>query len=485
MPQGSVGIGRLDARYERKFMKNVQDYGAAGDGVTDDTAAANAAIAAAASLDTVFFPTGYYYLTSTLTNAKNLTIQGSGPGTHIFMANDLDLFDTTAAGYFRYRDMRLGSAAVSADKCLIKLGSATSHGLIENVFMIGGYYGIGAYGSMFNRIIRPVNTSTFYRSGTSSNQAWIYGERSGGHSINGWAIRDALFQGGVRGIHIAETNNEGTILINGGLIEGQTSDSILLTGIGQFAEISGIHFESSGARINLSNCRNIKISGFTGGTPGVWLQNCRRVSISDSYVQGITVDADCRNIDIDRVFYNAALDISGSMVRIRNAEDTGNAARGGYGYYTGERPSSLVNGDLETWAGGAPDVFAVVGSVAQETTIVKEGSSSAKVTTPGGQLRYNLDPDMFSHCTIKPITVSAWAYKPASGGGDPRITMYYNSGATSTPSPSFSLTADTWTRITATFYVPGSGLVDGHVRFWCASTGDVYFDDIVISEEMF
>jgi len=55
---------------------NVKDYGATGDGVTDDTAAINDAIAVAVGLP-IFFPDGHYRITSTLTWAgHSLTIMG-------------------------------------------------------------------------------------------------------------------------------------------------------------------------------------------------------------------------------------------------------------------------------------------------------------------------------------------------------------------------------------------------------------------------
>ncbi|KKK52046.1 hypothetical protein LCGC14_3108870, partial [marine sediment metagenome] len=63
---------------------NVKDpkFGAVGDGVTDDTAAINAAFAAAQPLgNTVFFPAGVYGISSTINIDKHVTFRGVESGT--------------------------------------------------------------------------------------------------------------------------------------------------------------------------------------------------------------------------------------------------------------------------------------------------------------------------------------------------------------------------------------------------------------------
>lgn len=62
---------------------NVMDYGATGNGTTDDTAAINAAIAAAAPSsqptgNTVFFPAGTYLVSSALTVPAGVILEGTG-----------------------------------------------------------------------------------------------------------------------------------------------------------------------------------------------------------------------------------------------------------------------------------------------------------------------------------------------------------------------------------------------------------------------
>ena len=61
---------------------NVKDFGATGDGATDDRAAIVAALAAVSSGGTVFFPIGTYYISSNINiTQSNLTIEGNNLAT--------------------------------------------------------------------------------------------------------------------------------------------------------------------------------------------------------------------------------------------------------------------------------------------------------------------------------------------------------------------------------------------------------------------
>ena len=80
---GSTASRTLAVRFSDIF--NVQDFGAVGDGVTNDLTAIRAAITAAAGGGTVFFPPGTYLAETTPSSAtlfpvstSNITIRGSG-----------------------------------------------------------------------------------------------------------------------------------------------------------------------------------------------------------------------------------------------------------------------------------------------------------------------------------------------------------------------------------------------------------------------
>lgn len=80
----------------RQSFKNVKDFGAVGDGVSDDTVACQAAINAAVSGQTVLFPAGTYTLTATLTNGGK-SIHVSAYGATIVQQGNARLFSFEGA----------------------------------------------------------------------------------------------------------------------------------------------------------------------------------------------------------------------------------------------------------------------------------------------------------------------------------------------------------------------------------------------------
>ena len=114
---------------------NVKNYGAVGDGSTDDTDAINAAIAAANDGDMVFFPKGTYNISSTLTISKPIVLQGilspiSFVGSIIYKTGNFEGIVLATSGVV-IRDMGLDGVGTSVDT---KCGIYTTHKcILDNV----------------------------------------------------------------------------------------------------------------------------------------------------------------------------------------------------------------------------------------------------------------------------------------------------------------------------------------------------------------
>lgn len=73
-----TSLSVIDSVSSYGIFVNVKSYGATGDGVTDDTTAINAAITAAGTNGTIFFPKGTYLVTSTLQMLTGQCFLGEG-----------------------------------------------------------------------------------------------------------------------------------------------------------------------------------------------------------------------------------------------------------------------------------------------------------------------------------------------------------------------------------------------------------------------
>lgn len=101
---------------------NVKDFGAIGDGTTDDTAAIVAAIASVSTQGgTVYFPVGKYYIATSIYVAPNVTLKGvafdaapgTGPGFYQLTKNTSQILLSSAASIYLHSGAGLFGLVVS------------------------------------------------------------------------------------------------------------------------------------------------------------------------------------------------------------------------------------------------------------------------------------------------------------------------------------------------------------------------------------
>lgn len=114
-------VETLDAQKQHMIDVTEAPYNATGDGVTDDTAAIQAAIDAAEPNDTILLPAGTYTITTQLqmTGKDRLTLRGVGPGTTISAAGNHYVLMVTDANEVVVSDLRIVGSGNDAHKSQI------------------------------------------------------------------------------------------------------------------------------------------------------------------------------------------------------------------------------------------------------------------------------------------------------------------------------------------------------------------------------
>lgn len=132
---------------------NVRDFGAVGDGTTDDTSAIQAAIAS--STKNIYFPAGTYKVTSSLTiTGAGVNISGSGSSTILN-------FSTLASGHA----ISFGNGTTQASGCNLSNIAMTGGGGASGLRLAGGGGGAGTVACHFTNVF----VSSFATNLTTSN----------------------------------------------------------------------------------------------------------------------------------------------------------------------------------------------------------------------------------------------------------------------------------------------------------------------------
>jgi hypothetical protein len=223
---------------------------------------------------------------------KPVTIKGAGFATQIYSNSGQTLFQLVNVSDAVIRDVYLGSNSTIPGVSLIEL--VNSHrNQINNVTMLGGYYGVHLKGSLLNTLIDIRSGTNFqgFFAPTSVTNTWVMGEPFNQVSANANTFISPVLEGGTNGIVLTDNAGQGSINILGGTMEGVTGTALTLQTTFLPSSVTGTHFEANGiADIVIQASSNIHISSVVSNMPINLLGDSRNVKISDSVAQTISID---------------------------------------------------------------------------------------------------------------------------------------------------------------------------------------------------
>lgn len=260
---------------DRKMYVYVTDYGAVGDGTTDDTEAIRSAIAYASSLNVgndgnsrpvVFFPHGRYRVTSTITiNSNFLILKGLGGRNSTIEGIDLSgpMFDVISDYGNRFINLFLRNASASASRTL-SLSRGEVH-IVENCTLQN------VTGNSENLLYYQGANVKVRNCSFENNEATAYCIRafSSASQINiNTDIIGNYFGGVGRGLLVdteGVTHRPEGIKVN--------SNTFLLTTSEQITLASVLYIDISNNIIDVANGININIVSALSGVDGVIITN--------------------------------------------------------------------------------------------------------------------------------------------------------------------------------------------------------------------
>lgn len=301
-------------------FQSVKAHGAVGDGVTDDTAAIQAALNANLQGQTVYFPPGLYVVTNTLdcTGSYNLTIQGStgiavigggGASTIVFRpSSDVPAILSAGSKGLSVRNLNVTFSALSVTADITTLVSmAGNSGLEATRFSVADCTFDGGSGTYKPKQLLDIGyascgtiTRTFFN---DSRETHLHGQPTAG---TGWCdvinVVNCSFQTGT-GSFIRNMGTDWHIdtcsfVPNSGM----TGACILLaptTGSVAASVIEGCRFGSGSSfggsmiygkfnNVSIRSCISAyQFAWFTAGSDGISVENC---SIATQNVVGIYLD---------------------------------------------------------------------------------------------------------------------------------------------------------------------------------------------------
>lgn len=499
-------------RYIGEYI-NVKNYGAVGDGVTDDLAAFNLAVSAAiADGKALFIPptANYYKITSTLTIAgQSFNMFGCGTNSCIVVHNNSGASAIEVTGdHCSIRDIGISGIGGSGHGLHINSTTGIGQGRYSGIWC-GWVDGDGirvtkGQSNIFTEV--SIDQNSGYRPITltggavegNTNNAFNILSAAGGNTNNQSFVNCRSNAGAANGYGLKIGDSGATTpescTWTGGLLQGSANYTEVYIH-GRNCSITGAHIEPpAGATANycvtIEASSNVVISdcGVQGDARVIAASD--RCGFENVIGCGFVVSSDStRSFWHGGVYKNILTGPAGGLIRDESMEmsrkDILNASNSIFAASdlissTTEQPTQAT--DFEYWydsdgAGAlSPYDFTAVSGVTRDSSTKRSGAYSAKVIPPS-DLAATLVYSLPAYAAGRNVRVEAWVYN-ATTAGDGYIV--FNSSSATVGQESFY--TGKWERMVVTFSpaVTDTGMT---LRFTGLSGKTIYWDSVKISIE--
>lgn len=383
--------------------KNVQTFGATGNGTSDDTAAINAALSAATAGQLVYLPAGTYKTTAPLQVPPGVMLAGVKGGINFGSANTPTGSVIKPAATFASTlavtsviAMLEPSGSVACTGCQVAnlaIDGSSAPGGVDGIASYGAVNGLAIYGVSIAKVTR--RGIAWYTSGASNDGDGFWGERIIVQSAGFGGIYRPPSDASLVNVHVQGCGNgtgidgAGIYVINGGNTRFDTVRADLSSGSGFYLDHSGAGGGYTDA-ISLVNCGTQR-----NAHHGVHVTNSSATGASwrdPVIIAGCNFDEDGHNNGAGGEYAGIFVEgqnnvlISGTSVWQGTVDYASGCPK--YGLLTGTIGSGSTKPERISWAGGHLNYSSVAGGLPVKDNAAVQGSlriSSDVTGNPGYQ----------------------------------------------------------------------------------------------------